>query len=61
MADRIIAGESRETIALKLMEMVAMHEDKNLARDGGDRDYVLRLYYECLRVATGYEPEKAKA
>lgn len=57
MAARFATGKSREEVALELLKLVSMHEDKDVevVGSGADRTYILTTYYRCLQ-ATIVDP-----
>lgn len=60
MADNnqvVIAGESKEQVALKLLQIVGIAEKKLYAggntQEGTDRKWILDTYAECLEAVSG--------
>lgn len=61
MDERPLVTDSKQRVALELMELIADREHKTKVEKPDARTYYLTLYSECLRVVSGEAAENPTA
>ena len=61
MDERPLVSDSKQRVALELMQIIADREPKTKCEKPDARTYYLTLYSECLRVVSGEAAENPTA
>ena len=59
MDERPVVTDSKERVALELMEIIVDREHKSKSEKPDARTYYLTLYSQCLKVVSGETAENA--